>query len=92
MSFDVLEVRFTGPLKVLSYLSRAGEVPMLRISVELKMNYRTVVSAVKLLEKLGFINQKVIVGPPPKRLISLTDKGVKAAQHAKELLRLAGKS
>ncbi len=78
-----------GPLRVLAYLLEAGESTLLSISRGTNLNYRTVMRAVDILKKYGFVEENYDPGPPARRLIKLTEKGRQAAQHAKELLRLA---
>jgi len=81
--------RINGALKVLAFLLNVeGEVPLLRISQEAKMNYKTVRNAIAVLKKYGLINERYEEGPPPRRLISLTEKGRRAAEHARKLLEI----
>ena len=83
--------KINGALKVLAFLlDIEEEVPLLRISQEAKMNYKTVRNAIEVLKKYGLVNERYEEGPPPRRLISLTEKGRKAAKLAKELLEIVG--
>jgi len=83
--------KINGALKVLAFLLNVeDEVPLLRISTQAKMNYKTVRNAVEVLKKYGLINERYEEGPPPRRLISLTEKGRRAAEHAKKLLEIVG--
>ncbi|WFO75650.1 hypothetical protein J4526_01850 [Desulfurococcaceae archaeon MEX13E-LK6-19] len=79
-----------GPLKVLAYLLDHDGSALLTISRETGLNYRTVRRAVDLLQKLGFVVEEIEQGPPVRKIIKLTEKGRKAAEHAKALLELAG--
>ena len=54
------------------------------------MRFDTLDRAIRVLLEVGFVNQEVEMGPPPRRFISLTEKGRKAAYHAREILKLAG--
>ncbi len=83
--------KLNGPLRVLAYLLEVNEpVTLLKISQEAKINYRTVRNAIKTLKELGFVEETIESGPPVRRLVRLTEKGRKAAYHAKKLLELAG--
>jgi len=83
--------KINGALRVLAFLLNVeGEVPLLRISQQAKMNYKTVRNAIAVLKKYGLVNERYEEGPPPRRLISLTEKGRKAAEHAKKLLKIVG--
>ncbi len=85
--------KINGALKVLAFLLNVkDEVTLLRISQEAKMNYKTVRNAIEVLKKYGLINERYEEGPPPKRLISLTEKGREAAEYAKKLLEVIGQS
>ena len=83
---------FNGVLKVLAYFAdKVGEeVTMYQIQRELGMRYDTLARAVEVLKNVGFLEERIDPGPPARRLVRLTEKGRQAAQHAKELLRLAG--
>lgn len=54
------------------------------------MNYRTVHNAIKLLKGLNFIDEKRDPGPPPRRVIRLTGKGLEATVNAHRILELVG--
>ena len=83
--------KINGALKVLAFLLNIEEeVPLLRISQEAKMNYKTVRNAIEVLKKYGLVNERYEEGPPPRRLINLTEKGRRAAFHAKKLLEIVG--
>ena len=83
--------KINGALKVLAFLlDIEEEVPLLRISQEAKMNYKTVRNAIEVLKKYGLVNERYEEGPPPRRLISLTEKGRKAAEYARKLLETVG--
>ena len=83
--------KINGALKVLAFLLNIEEeVPLLRISQEAKMNYKTVRNAIEVLKKYGLVNERYEEGPPPRRLISLTEKGRKAAEYARKLLEIVG--
>ena len=85
--------KINGALKVLAYLLNVEEeVTLLKISQEAKMNYKTVRNAVEVLKKYGLINERYEEGPPPRRLISLTEKGRKAAEYARKLLEIVGET
>ena len=78
-----------GSLRVLAYLyDKQDYVPLLQISSEGKINYKTVRTAIPTLKELGLIEEKVEGGPPYRRLIKLTEKGRKAAEYAKKLLEV----
>ena len=80
-----------GPLKLLSYLLDHDEpVTIMRIHMDTKMPYKTIYTAIEVLKQHGFVEENYDPGPPARRLIRLTEKGRQAAQHARELLRLAG--
>ncbi len=82
--------KLNGPLKLLTYLLEAGsEVPIMRIHYETGLHYRTIYTAIEVLKKAGFIKERYEPGPPLRRYVSLTPKGVIAAKHAKEILKLA---
>lgn len=80
-----------GPLRVLAYLLRVGrEVPTMRIHYDTGLHYRTIYTAIEVLREAGFVRERYDEGPPVRRFISLTEKGMKAAKHAEEILKLAG--
>lgn len=83
---------FNGVLKVLAYFAEKEnkEVTMYQIQRELGMRYDTLARAIEVLKNIGFLEERTDPGPPARRLIKPTEKGRQAAQHAKELLRLAG--
>ena len=86
--------KINGVLLVLAKLLEVEEdkgISILRLQ-ELTgiKNYYTINRHLDILKELGFIEEEVDVGPPARRLIKLTERGRQAAQHARELLRLAG--
>jgi len=57
-----------------------------------KMNRQTVYNNLKILLELGLITEKKEEGFPPRRLISLTEKGRKVAEKLEEIeVSLGGK-
>ncbi len=80
-----------GPLKLLSYLLEQKEpVTIMKIHMDTRMPYKTIYTAINVLKELKLIEERIDTGPPVRRLIQLTEKGEKAAYHAKELLKIAG--
>jgi len=87
----MMKRKLNGPLKLLAYLLTANEeVTIFRIRKESGLNVQTIYNAIKLLKNLGLINERYEEGPPPRRLISLTEKGRRAAEHARRLLEIVG--
>lgn len=85
--------RLNGPLKLLAYLlTQEGEVTIFKIRTDTNLNINTIYTAVGLLKEVGFIKEEVREGPPMRRLISLTEKGRRAAECARVILELAGEA
>ena len=85
--------KLNGVLLVLAALSNTAseEVSMFKLQELTKIrNYNTLSRAVRILKELGLINERFEEGPPPRRLISLTEKGRRAAEHARKLLEIVG--
>jgi len=62
--------KINGTLKVLAFLLNVeDEVPLLRISQEAKMNYKTVRNAIAVLKKYGLINERYEEDSSLRRLI-----------------------
>ena len=81
--------KINGALKVLAFLLNVeGEAPLLRISQQAKMNYKTVRNAIAVLKKYGLINERYEESLSSRRLISLTEKRRKAVEYAKKLLEV----
>ena len=86
----MLRRKLNGVLLVLAALSSIeSEVSMFKLQELTKIrNYNTLSRAVRILKDLGLINERYEEGPPPRRLISLTEKGRRAAEHARKLLEV----
>jgi len=83
--------KLNGPLRLLAYLLEIrGEVPIMKIHYDTGLHYRTIYTAIEVLKKAGFIKERYELGPPLRRYVSLTSKGIAAAKHAREILKLAG--
>jgi len=83
--------KLNGPLKLLTYLLIVNqEVTITKIRDETKMPLKTIYNAIGLLKELGLVKERYDEGPPMRRFISLTEKGRRAAEHARKLLEIVG--
>ena len=76
----------TGAIQVLSALYLSNEPKMMmELKNKVKCSNETMRSAVELLLEMGLVQQTLEKGPPPRRLISLTEKGKKVAEKLEEI-------
>jgi len=70
-----------GTIQVISALKDLTDpLTLLELSKRVDCSNDTMRSAVEVLLKIGVVQQKIEKGPPPRRLISLTEKGKKVAE------------
>lgn len=68
--------------------SSSEPVMMMELKNKVKCSNETMRSAVEVLLEIGLIQQKIEKGPPPRRLISLTEKGRKVAEELEKIERV----
>ncbi|MEM2128565.1 MAG: MarR family transcriptional regulator, partial [Candidatus Methanomethylicaceae archaeon] len=79
----------SGPSsKILIVLLRYGEMVMSDIIVKAHLSRQAVFNNVRDLLEAGLVAEKCEEGFPPRRLISLIDKGRKVAEKLEEVERL----